>query len=233
VLNYPINSVRNRSVALFFIGHAIIFLFLAFAPLSAWSTPVSIQQVLPLPPSVESLSALLNKGQYTSVIQGSRTLLAKNPEAQVFGILSVASAPLNRPEETAKLQKKAKEIGEPRKALLDISRAMILNREGKQDAAIKACRSALKLEPENPLAYLTLGLAYFNKKDYKSAEKNLTQAARRAPNQPTVRYHLGMAYFKNNESEQALKAFHSALRITEKFPEAARAKEMIKKLEEE
>ena len=152
MLNYLVHIVHKRFIAALFFELPICFLYLTFTSLSARSTPVSIQQVHPLPPSIESLSSLLRKGQYVKVIQDSRALLAKNPEAHVFGMLSVASAALNRPDEAVKLRQKAKEINEPRKALLDISKAMILNREGKQDASIKACQRAIKLEPENPLA---------------------------------------------------------------------------------
>ncbi|MFC1823377.1 tetratricopeptide repeat protein [Thermodesulfobacteriota bacterium] len=211
--NYPVHAVRNQSIAVSFVGLAIFFLCLTIVPLSAWGTPVSIQQVRPLPPSIESLSSFLRKGQYAKVIQGSRTLLARNPEAPVFGMLSVASAALNRPEEAAKLQQKAKEIGEPRKALLDISRAMILNREGKQDAAIKACHRAIKLEPENPLAYLTLGLAYFAKKDYERAEQNLMQAVELEPQLAHAYTVLGAAYIALKKAGSALTAYLKAVKI--------------------
>ncbi len=58
----------------------------------------------------------------------------------------------------------------------------------------------------------------------------LETAVKGAPWNPTIRYHLGMVYYKKGQQSSALSQMERALKISNTFPEAEEARDLIKEI---
>lgn len=98
------------------------------------------------------------------------------------------------------------------------------------DEAEEMIRKALKIRPNEPAFWDSLGWVYFQRGEYKEALKWVEKAVRAQPNDDELRYHLGMIYWKLGDKEKALKEFREVLRINPRHFEAGEA---LKQLERE
>ncbi|GAX62791.1 hypothetical protein SCALIN_C43_0047 [Candidatus Scalindua japonica] len=99
------------------------------------------------------------------------------------------------------------------------------------DEGLEHALKAAKLSPKEPSILDTLGWVYFKKGDYNKAIENLKSASVLSPNRPTIRYHLGMAYYKNGDIKNALNEFNNSLKISGRFKETSKVKEMVTLIE--
>lgn len=106
----------------------------------------------------------------------------------------------------------------------------VSRKQGKLDYALELSGKAKELAPENPVVIDTLGWTYYMNDMYDEAVSELETAVKSLPWNPTIRYHLGMAYYKKGLQELALKEMRRALRISNNFPEAKEARELIEKI---
>ncbi len=90
---------------------------------------------------------------------------------------------------------------------------------------------AAELAPKDSAILDTLGWVYFKKGNYNKAIKTLKAAVASRQNAPTIRFHLGMAYYKNRNLTKALDEFKYALKISSRFKEASKAKDMMELIE--
>jgi tetratricopeptide (TPR) repeat protein len=95
------------------------------------------------------------------------------------------------------------------------------------DKGLEYALKAAELAPKDAAVLDTLGWVYFKKGNYNKAVESLKSAVAARPNSPTIRFHLGMAYYKNSDLKNALNEFKNSLKISGRFKEAPKAKEMI------
>ena len=158
----------------------------------------------------------MRKGQYREVIQDSGKLLAKDPKSPVYGLLSVAYAGLEQFDKASEAMQKAKAAGESNASLIHISQAMMNRARGQYDAAITESRKAINLDAKNPLAYVTLGMAYFGKKDYEKAIEYLKKAIEVEPEYAHGHTALGANYLVQNKIREAFVEYKQATEIDPK-----------------
>jgi tetratricopeptide (TPR) repeat protein len=96
--------------------------------------------------------------------------------------------------------------------------------------ALKLAEKAKELVPDNSSVIDTLGWIYFLNGMYDEAMSELETAVGNAPLNPTIRYHLGMAYYKKELRSLALAELEDALKISNTFPEAKEASELVEKI---
>ena len=96
------------------------------------------------------------------------------------------------------------------------------------DEGLKHALKAAKLAPKDASILDTCGWVYFKKDNFNRAIESLKSAVESRPNSPTIRFHLGMAYYKNSDLKNALREFKNSLKISGRFKEASKSKEMIK-----
>ncbi len=99
------------------------------------------------------------------------------------------------------------------------------------DEGLEHALKASELAPKDAAILDTLGWVYFKKEDYNRAVSSLKSAVASRQNSPTIRFHLGMALHKNGDLKNALIEFRNSLKISGRFKEATRAKEMIELIE--
>jgi tetratricopeptide (TPR) repeat protein len=109
--------------------------------------------------------------------------------------------------------------------LLSTAEAALQN--GQAASAIKAIQMALKLEPDNVPAYMTLGLAQGDAKQYPNAIESLEKARAYAPREAQIPMLLGVMYTHAAEqgpsqpfAQNALEAYHQALSLNERLAPA-------------
>jgi superkiller protein 3 len=102
--------------------------------------------------------------------------------------------------------------------------------QGKLEDALKLAEKAKELAPDNAPVIDTLGWIYFLNGMYDEAMSELETAVRNAPLNPTIRYHLGVVYYKKELRSLALAEIEDALKISNTFPEAKEAKDLIEKI---
>ncbi len=86
-----------------------------------------------------------------------------------------------------------------------------------------ACGSAgeIRSEPQRSFAYYyNLGMAAFDKKDYRSAIEHFKRSIQLNPNIPRTHNDLGMCYMYLREHKQAIPNFERALQLDPDFAEA-------------
>ena len=81
------------------------------------------------------------------------------------------------------------------------------------DDAINSFQYILDKDPSFYNAYLELGKLYIIKKDYKKAQKILTEFLLFEPNSKDGYYNLGVAYFKLNKYNFAIDAFNKTIKL--------------------
>jgi tetratricopeptide (TPR) repeat protein len=59
----------------------------------------------------------------------------------------------------------------------------------------------------------------------------LQESAEKLPDNPLVHYHLGMAYYKKGEKDRAKEILAHALQLSQAFPGADQAKEVLSTLQ--
>ena len=98
---------------------------------------------------------------------------------------------------------------------------------GKAAAGIKAIRKVIKLEPDNVPAYMTLGLAQAEAKQYTNAIKSLEKARAYAPREAQIQMLLGVMYTQAAEkgpkqpfAKNALQAYRQALSLDKRLAPA-------------
>jgi len=84
---------------------------------------------------------------------------------------------------------------------------------GKLDAAIEACKTAIKYDESDFTAHLHLGIAYLNQKNYTAAEPPLVTAAYLDRTEVRPHYYLGMLFVMKGDLEIAQKAFEKAIEL--------------------
>jgi tetratricopeptide (TPR) repeat protein len=99
------------------------------------------------------------------------------------------------------------------------------------DKGLEYALKATTLAPKEASILDTLGWVYFKKENYNKAIESLKSAVESRPNAPTIRFHLGMAYYKNSDLKKALNELNNSLKISGRFKEASKSKEMIELIE--
>ncbi|MHC4269220.1 MAG: tetratricopeptide repeat protein, partial [Planctomycetota bacterium] len=102
--------------------------------------------------------------------------------------------------------------------------------KNKMDEAVKLAERANELVPDNPAVNDTLGWIYYLDAKYDKAASLLRIAVRDETWNPTIRYHLGMVYYKKGLQREAITEMERALKISNTFPEAEEAEEVIEKI---
>jgi tetratricopeptide (TPR) repeat protein len=86
--------------------------------------------------------------------------------------------------------------------------------EGKPDEAIIQLKEAVVLNPDSPKAHNLLGIAYFQKKDYRLAAKEYEKATNLNPSYAQAYNNLGSAYFMSGEISSAEDMFKKAISLS-------------------
>ena len=99
------------------------------------------------------------------------------------------------------------------------------------DEALEHALKAVELAPKDAAILDTMGWVYFKKGNFNKAIESLEAAVASRQNSPTIRFHLGMAHYKNRNLNSALNEFKNSLKISARFKEASKAKDMIEMIE--
>lgn len=109
--------------------------------------------------------------------------------------------------------------------------AWILNEEGTNlDLALQYAQTAREQQPNDPNVADTLGWIYYKKNAFLKASSLLKEAAEKLPNNALVLYHYGLAQHKNGDNVGAKKSLQASLKLSDKFPGADEAKQLLKEL---
>jgi tetratricopeptide (TPR) repeat protein len=104
---------------------------------------------------------------------------------------------------------------------------LIMNQEGNVNAALSYARIAREELPNDPYVADTIGWIYYQQKLFKRATYLLKESASKLSSNPGVQYHLGMALLKLGDKVEARKRLQTSLALSEKFPEASKAREAL------
>jgi tetratricopeptide (TPR) repeat protein len=102
---------------------------------------------------------------------------------------------------------------------------------GNIDVALSLAQTAKEQLPDVAAVSDTLGWIYYKKHVYLKAISLLQESVEKLPDNPIVHYHLGMAYFKKGDRGQAKEVLAHALQLSQAFPGADQAKEVVATLQ--
>lgn len=107
---------------------------------------------------------------------------------------------------------------------------MLATQRGNAEAAVPLAEQAVKLGGGVPAFLDTLGWVYHLNGETDKAMRLLERAKARMPDEPSVRFHLGMVYLEAGRRADARAELREALSISDAFPEAEKAAEVLKSL---
>lgn len=81
---------------------------------------------------------------------------------------------------------------------------------GEEKESIEPLKEYLKLRPNNPFAWVPLGIAYLEVEEYQEAVKAFLEAVKLNPDLDGAWYSLGVAYHKLGDYQEAIKAYEKA-----------------------
>ena len=108
-----------------------------------------------------------------------------------------------------------------------IKKASEKDGRGDYDRAIADYTEAIRLDPNNDIAYNKRGYAHYNKGDYDKAIADFTQAIKLKPNNAYYLYTRGYAaHYNKGDYDRAIADFEAALRINPNLEGARRDLEL-------
>ncbi len=103
-----------------------------------------------------------------------------------------------------------------------IGLAYIYQKKGDWDGVIRECREALKniyyKTPE--VAYLNMGIAYYEKGDYAASIESLRKAASLKPDLAAAYYNMGLALEREKKRDEAVAAYRKAVKLRPRYAKA-------------
>jgi len=115
--------------------------------------------------------------------------------------------------------KKAVELN-PMFSEAHIGLAFMYKKAGNWDGVIKECKRALKniyyKTPE--VAYLNMGIAYYEKGDYDASIEKLQKAAALKPGMAEAYYNMGLSLERLKESRRAIALYRKAVKYQKDYP---------------
>ncbi|HGY10857.1 MAG TPA: tetratricopeptide repeat protein, partial [Desulfobacterales bacterium] len=98
------------------------------------------------------------------------------------------------------------------------------------EKTLELARKAKERFPEDPAIADTLGLVYYEKGLYGTAEIEFMDALKKLSDKPNVHFHLGRNYAKKGEKELSKKSLKHALELSNNFEGAKEAKQLLTEL---
>lgn len=96
-------------------------------------------------------------------------------------------------------------------------------REGRTEDAVRLLKEAVSEDPRDQRAYLVLGAAYIQRREYDEAVAAFERARDLRYDLPHVHYNLGLAYQKVGRPQDAIAAFRAAVEIDPSYEKAKEA----------
>jgi putative PEP-CTERM system TPR-repeat lipoprotein len=190
--------------------HKILLLLSVFVCFSAaWAGPVDIWVDPDKPaPTRNELDAYLRQGRYQEVLVGVEAVRLKDEGAALHGMLAVAYAGIERPDQANEEIQMARKSAEVDHALMDlIVQTIVHNGQRQFDLAVKVGRQAVASDSQYPLAHLVLGEAYLGQKEHGLAVDHLVKAISLEPELGHGYTLLGAAYLVRKELDKSLQAY--------------------------
>lgn len=103
---------------------------------------------------------------------------------------------------------------------------------GRLDDVERKLRQIIEADPNEIQAYHLLGTVFQEKKEPDQALRIFADAAARFPKDATLHYDLGFLYFNKGIDSLAVQELSLAVKLSQQSPEAERAREILRKLEQ-
>ena len=84
------------------------------------------------------------------------------------------------------------------------------------DKMQRACETAVRIDPDEPKAYNTLGMNYFLQRRYSDATQAFATAIRLDPHNPEFHENLGETYKRLGDAKKAAQEFRIARQLRAK-----------------
>jgi tetratricopeptide (TPR) repeat protein len=107
---------------------------------------------------------------------------------------------------------------------------LLAEKEKDLNKALELAQRAKEQMPDDPRVSDTLGWVYFKMGLYDAATREFSASLEKLPGNPTILYHLAMTYYKKGNRDQARSTLEKALKFSDGFEEAEKARNMLAKL---
>jgi len=173
--------------------------------------------------------ALWSAGKQTEAMTLMRDWLAKLPADQLPGMrLAGRYLETNEESEAKRIYQSLLESDSENAAVLN-NMAWLMRDSATEKATIYA-EKAYALSPDSTTAWDTLAVV-ISRSDPKRAQTLIQAAVDAAPDNPTYRYHQALILSRDKQFEKALRILDRLLQDSPAFPEADKARMLVRKLQ--
>ena len=155
-------------------------------------------------------------GKYEAAVDAYRKALRLKPDdAAVWGTLGTAYYRLEQYEESITAEMRAIQLrpgGEIAEVSWDVL-AIVYSQTGEFDSAVRASQEALRIAPDDELAWRHLGSAYRELGQYDRSASAYREASRLKPNDEFAWIGLALDYGKLEQYEKSISALQEVIRL--------------------
>ena len=134
--------------------------------------------------------------------------------------LNDAEAKRKADEAEAEAKRKSEEAERQRQATALVSQSSTALNNGDNDKAIATASEAIRLNPDDAVAFTNRGLAHSRKGDYDQALADYDEAIRLDPKYARAFNNRGFAYSKKGDPDRAIADYSEAIRLSPNFARA-------------
>ena len=161
--------------------------------------------------NIDQLIDSYNQGQFAIVIERSKSLIEKYPEAYiVWNLLGAANKSLGRAQDALQAFKKVTELNSKYADGFN-NYGVSLQEQNKLEEALIAFNKALSLEPNHAASFFNIGNVLFEQGKFESAVKAFKKTLFLEPNYAEAYMNLGNTFLQQKKIELAIKSFEKCL----------------------
>lgn len=180
--------------------------------------------------ALELVRAQWGQQKYEAALSGLNTWIDAHPD-DLAALLHLAGAHLSLGQEAEAVAAYQRVLKLEPDHIPSINNIAWLSRAQNPDEALRMARRALELAPEDPHVLDTLGMLYFERKDFAQAARFVTEASKASPQDMQIALNLARVQIAQGKTKDARETLGAVLKEGGGSPVAEHARKLVAELD--